>query len=193
LFPRLFIDDSALGAAMARAGMARQLARTIAPPLGGLLIGSIALSGVALLDVAVIPAVVLGIRLAARERGWTAAEAGLIEAGWIAGGLLAGAWYAWRGTASAAWRPMAAGPFVVVAGLSILAIAPTWMTAIAGTVVVGIGVVVFTAHLFPTYVLLAPPTMISRFQSLLILAQQAPQLLVNPSSGSPSRPSEAGR
>ena len=233
VFPRLFVDDDALGAAMARAGMASQLARTVAPPLGGLLIGLIALSGVALLDVAgcavmlltlllirpplerapardtatlrgivegvtaarrtggvpallgavaivagaVIPAVVLGIPLAARERGWTAAEAGIIEAGWIAGGLVAGAWYAWRGTASAAWRPMTAGPIVVAAGLGILALAPTWTTAIAGTVVVGVGVVVFTAHLFPTYVLLAPTAMISRFQSLLILAQQAPQLL----------------
>lgn len=239
VFPRLFVDDAALGAAMARAGMASQFARTVAPPLGGLLIGVIALSGVALLDVAgcalmlitlllirpplerapshdtatfrgitegmttarrtggvpallgsvgivagaVIPAVVLGIPLAARERGWTAAEAGIIEAGWIAGGLVAGAWYAWRGTASVAWRPMMAGPIVVAAGLGILAVAPTWTTAIAGTAVVGVGVVVFTAHLFPTYVLLAPTPMISRFQSLLILAQQAPQLLATPLIG----------
>lgn len=51
VFPRLFVADSTLGAAMARVGMASQLARTIAPPLGGLLIGILALSGVALLDV----------------------------------------------------------------------------------------------------------------------------------------------
>ncbi|WP_406250584.1 MFS transporter [Microbacterium sp. M] len=240
VFPRLFVaDSSVLGAAMARAGMASQLARTIAPPLGGLLIGMIALSGVALIDVlgcvimlvalllvhpplkqapvaeavtfrgmvsgiatarttrgvsalllcvaivagAVIPAVLLGIPLAARERGWTAAEAGLIEAGWIAGGLLSGAWFAWRGTVSKAWRPMAAGPMIVAAGLGLLAVSASSLLAVASTTLIGIGVVVFTAHVFPTYILLAPPTMLSRFQSLLILVQQAPQLIVNPLIG----------
>jgi MFS family permease len=240
VFPRLFVDDtSVLGAAMARAGMASQLARTIAPPLGGVLIGIIALSGVALIDVlgcvamlvtlllihpplkqvpvaealtfrgivsgittaratrgvpallvcvgivagAVIPAVLLGIPLAARERGWTAAEAGLIEAGWIAGGILSGAWFAWRGTASKAWRPMAAGPLIVAAGLGLLAVSPRAALAVASTTLIGVGVVVFTAHVFPTYILLAPPTMLSRFQSLLILVQQAPQLIVNPLIG----------
>lgn len=239
VFPRLFVADNTLGAAMARVGMASQLARTIAPPLGGLLIGIIALSGVALLDVlgcvamlvtllmirppiehvtapqavtfrgiasgittarttkgvpallacvaivagAVIPAVLLGIPLAARERGWSATEAGVIEAGWIAGGLLCGAWFAWRGTASRVWRPMTAGPLVVAAGLGLLAISPTWPIAVAGTALVGVGVVIFTAHVFPTYVLLAPASMVSRFQSLLILVQQAPQLIINPLIG----------
>lgn len=240
VFPRLFVADSGvLGAAMARAGMASQLARTIAPPLGGLLIGIIALSGVALVDVlgcvammvtlllihppltqvpaaeavtfrgivsgittaratrgvpalllcvaivagAVIPAVLLGIPLAARERGWAASEAGMIEAGWIAGGLLSGAWFAWRGTASKAWRPMATGPLIVAAGLGLLAVSPSWPVAAASTTLIGVGVVVFTAHVFPIYILLAPPTMLSRFQSLLILVQQAPQLIVNPIIG----------
>lgn len=239
VFPRLFVADSTLGAAMARVGMASQFARTIAPPLGGLLIGIIALSGVALLDVlgcaamliallmirppiehvaapeavtlrgitsgiataratkgvpallagvaivagAVIPAVLLGIPLAARERGWSATEAGVIEAGWIAGGLLCGGWFAWRGTASRSWRPMAAGPLVIGAGLVLLAFSPTWLLAAASTTLVGVGVVIFTAHVFPTYVLLAPASMISRFQSLLILVQQAPQLIINPLIG----------
>lgn len=224
---------------MARAGIASQIARTIAPPLGGLLIGMITLSGVALVDVigcaamlvtlavvhppleqspvdnavtlrgifqgisrarktsgiptllmcvavvagAVIPAVVLGIPLAARERGWTAGEAGLIEAGWIAGGILAGAWFAWRGTAAKAWLPMAIGPLVITVGLGLLAIASHWIAAALSTTLIGVGVVIFTAHLFPTYVSLAPPTMMSRFQSLLILAQQAPQLIINPLIG----------
>ncbi|MFD5214755.1 MFS transporter [Microbacterium sp. NPDC058345] len=240
VFPRLFVaDSSVLGAAMARAGMAGQLARTIAPPLGGLLIGVVTVSGVALVDVlgcvamlvalllihppltqvpaaeavtlrgvvtgvttarvtrgvpalllcvaivagAVIPAVLLGIPLAARERGWTAAEAGLTEAGWIAGGLLSGAWFAWRGTATKAWRPMAAGPLIVAAGLGLLAGSPSWPVAAASTTLIGVGVVIFTAHVFPIYILLAPPTMLSRFQSLLILVQQAPQLIVNPLIG----------
>lgn len=240
VFPRLFVaDGSILGAAMARAGTASQIARTVAPPLGGFLIGMIALNGVALIDVlgciamlvtlllihpplkqvpaaeaatfrgivsgittaratrgvpalllcvaivagAVIPAVLLGIPLTARERGWTAAEAGLIEAGWIAGGLLSSAWFAWRGTGSRVWRPMAAGPLIVAAGLGLLAISPSWLLAVASTTLIGVGVVVFTAHVFPTYILLAPPSMLSRFQSLLILVQQAPQLIVNPLIG----------
>lgn len=140
VFARLFVADRELGTAMARVGMAGQLARTIGPPLGGFLIGMLTLAGVAwigaagaavmlcvlllirvprrvqpsdvrlgvrgILDAisavrsrkdvpallasvaiiagAVIPVVALGIPLAARERGWSAGEAGLIEAGWIA-------------------------------------------------------------------------------------------------------------
>lgn len=235
VFPRLFVADKTLGAAMARVGMASQIARTIAPPLGGLLIGMVALSGVALLDVvgcilmlvtlllihppleqppasesvtfggivsglktarttqgvpslllcvaivagAVIPAVLLGIPLAARERGWSATEAGLIEAGWIAGGILSGAWFAWRGTASKVWRPMTVGPLLIGAGLVLLALSSHWALAVASTSLVGVGVVIFTAHLFPTYIMLAPPLMVSRFQSLLIIVQQAPQLVIN--------------
>lgn len=239
VFPRLFVEGSSLGAAMARAGVASQIARTAAPPLGGLLVGMIALSGVALLDVlgcmamlvtlllvqppfspppardaatirgiaagltvaratggvptllwavaivagAVIPTVVLGIPLTARERGWSAVEAGIIEAGWIAGGLLVGAWFAWRGTATKAWRPMMVGPLVIAVGLAVLAVATSWQLAAGATWLVGVGVVIFTAHLFPTYVSLAPEPMVSRFQSLLILVQQAPQLVMNPVIG----------
>lgn len=239
VFPRLFVSDADLGTAMARVGMASQFARTIAPPAGGLLVGMIALSGVAFVDVvggvvmlvtlllilpprahapareamtlrgivtgvmaarhtssvpgllacvaivagAVIPAVLLGIPLAARERGWSASDAGLIEAGWIAGGLACGAWFAWRGTAVRAWRPMALGPLIVAVGLGMLAIASDWVVALIGTTLIGVGVVVFTAHVFPTYLLLAPSAMVSRFQALLILVQQAPQLIVSPLIG----------
>ncbi|PRB15162.1 MFS transporter [Microbacterium sp. MYb62] len=239
VFPRLFVAEGQLGTAMARVGMASQLARTVAPPMGGALVGVLTLGGVALLDVlgclamlvtlllirpprthvavpdalsprgvvagiatvrttrgvpalltgvaivagAVIPAVLLGVPLAARERGWSATEAGVIEAGWIAGGLLSGAWFAWRGTASRAWRPMAAGPLMIAGGLGLLAISPTWVSALASTMLVGSGVVVFTAHVFPTYLLLAPAPMMSRFQSVLIVVQQVPQLVVNPLIG----------
>ena len=239
VFPRLFVADGALGTAMARVGTASQIAGTLAPPLGGLLIGMIALSGVAWIDVlgclvmvtilllvhpprtvdaaseavtargilaglstarrtrgipnlllcvglvagAVLPAVILGIPLAARERGWSAAEAGLIESGWIAGGLLTGLWFSWRGTAVKTWRPMTAGPAVIAIGLLGLALAPTWGVAAASTCVIGLGVVVFTAHVFPTYLLLAPASMLSRFQSLLVLVQRAPQLLITPLVG----------
>src|SRR5690606_27338321 len=162
---------------------ASQLAGTIAPALGGMLFGVIALNGVAWIDVvgclgmaavlllvhpplvptrtpeamtfrgiisgistargtggvpalllsvgivagAATPSVFLGIPRAARERGWSASESGLSEAGWIAGGLLAGAWFSWRGTAARTWRPMAAGPVVVAVGLVGPAVSPFWM------------------------------------------------------------------
>lgn len=239
VFPRLFVDDDVLGAAMARVGVAAQLARTAAPPLRGLIIGLVPLSGVAAIDVvgcvamlvvlvlvrppraqdlaaeamtlqgigdglrtawstpgvrallaavgivagAVIPAVILGVPLAARERGWSAAEAGLIEAGWIGGGILVGAWFAARGTARRAWIPMAVGPVIIALGLLLLAVSELWPAALVSTTIVGGGVVVFTAHVFPTYILLAPPAMLSRFQSLLILVQQVPQLVVFPLIG----------
>ncbi|MEJ1088082.1 MFS transporter [Microbacterium sp. Mu-80] len=239
VFPRLFVAGAGLGTAMARVGVASQIAGTIAPPLGGLLIGLVALSGVAWIDVlgcaimvvvllcirppltpaaapdavtargiidglrtarrtpgiptlllcvgliagAVLPAVILGIPLAARERGWSAAEAGLIEAGWIAGGLVTGLWFSWRGIAVRMWRPMTAGAVVVALGLGGLASAPLWMPAAASTCVVGAGVVMFTAHAFPTYLLLAPARMLSRFQSLLVLVQRAPQLVIAPLVG----------
>ncbi|MDR2998308.1 MAG: MFS transporter [Microbacterium sp.] len=239
VFPRLFVGDAELGTAMARVGVAAQIARTVGAPLGGMLVGLLSLGGVAALDAAgslgmlivlllvrpplapaapdgpdrsagiadgvstarrtpgipalltcvaivagaVIPAVLLGIPLIARERGWTASEAGLIEAGWIAGGIVAGAWFSWRGTAAHAWRPMAAGPAIVACGLVVLALAASWPAAAAGTITVGVGVVIFTAHVFPTYLLLAPPAMMSRFQSLLIVVQQAPQLAIYPLVG----------
>ncbi|WP_309127501.1 MFS transporter [Microbacterium sp.] len=239
VFPRMFVVDAELGAAMARVGMASQVAGAIAPPLGGILVGVIALSGVAWIDVvgcicmvmvllavrppiasspameavsvrgilrgiatagetrgapallacvalvagAVIPSMVVGIPLVARERGWTAAEAGLIEAGWIAGGLLAGAWFSWRGTSARAWRGIAIGPVLVACGLAALAVSPSWTSAAGGTGIIGFGVVIFTAHVFPTYVRLAPASMLSRFQSVLILAQRAPQLVVTPLIG----------
>lgn len=235
VFPRLFVAGDKLGAAMAQVGTVSQFARTIAPPIGGLLVGALTLAGVAALDLiggvvmlavllairpprqvhtapesvslrgiaaglaaaratggvpalllcvgivagAVIPAVLLGVPLAARERGWSASQAGLVEAGWIAGGLVLGAWYAWRGTSPRVWVPMAIGPIVITAGLLILALSPVWGVAALGTTLLGAGVVVFTAHVFPTYVQLAPPEMVSRFQSLLILVQQAPQLVIN--------------
>jgi MFS family permease len=239
VFPRLFVADRELGTAMARVGMAGQLARTIGPPLGGLTIGVLTLVGaawvgavgatvmlcalllirvprqhhssdtglgardildavgavrskegvptllasVAIIAGAVIPVVALGIPLAARERGWSAGEAGLIEAGWIAGGLVCTAWFGWKGTLSNAWKPMFVGPIVIALGLGLLAIAPRWEVAVSSTVLIGAGVVVFTAHVFPTYLLLAPATMVSRFQSLLLFVQQAPQLVVAPLVG----------
>jgi MFS family permease len=238
-FPRLFVEEDRLGSAVARAGMAQQVVRTTAPPLGGLLVGPLSLAGVALLDLVgflalmitlvlvrpprerrragdretgeaglrsiavglraarstegvpnlllamsimaggVLPAVLLGIPLAARERGWSATETGWVEACWVVGGLATSAWFAWRGTATRPHRPMAIGPLVVAVGLVALAVAPTWPLAAAGTTVVGVGVVVFTAHVFPTYLTLTPPAMTSRFQSLLILVQQFPMLPAN--------------
>ncbi|WP_353114561.1 MFS transporter [Microbacterium sp.] len=248
VFPRLFATDDALGAAMSRVGIASQLARTLGPPLGGALLGALALSGVALLDAlgalgmlvlltqvrpplrpsrpaaepksssvlsglralrasggattllvcvsivagAVIPAVLLGIPLIARERGWSAAEAGLIEAGWIAGGIVIGAWFAWRGTMLRPWRPMAGGLLLVAVGLGLLSSASTWPAACAATVAVGAGVVIFTAHVFPTYLLLAPEEMMSRFQSMLVIVQQAPQLAVYPVIGAAATTIGAG-
>ncbi|MFB9777500.1 MFS transporter [Brevibacterium otitidis] len=239
VFARLFVADRELGTAMARVGMAGQLARTIGPPLGGVLIGMLTLAGVAWIGAAgaavmlwvlllirvprrvqpsdvrlgvrgileamsavrsrkdvpallasvaiiagaVIPVVALGIPLAARERGWSASEAGLIEAGWIAGGLVCTAWFGWKGTLTNAWKPMFVGPIIIALGLGLLAIAPRWEVAVSSTVFVGTGVVLFTAHAFPTYLLLAPATMLSRFQSLLLFVQQAPQLVVAPLVG----------
>lgn len=237
-FPRLFVDDHRLGAAVARAGMSNQVARITAPPLGGLLVGPLGLAGVALLDLVgflalmitlllvrpprehsgdrdpaasagfrsivdglrtarategvpnlllavaivaggVLPTVLLGIPLAARERGWSAGETGWVEACWVVGGLATSAWFAWRGTAARPHLPMTIGPLVVATGLGLLALAPVWPLAAAATTVVGSGVVVFTAHVFPTYLGLTPPAMTSRFQSLLILVQLVPMLPAN--------------
>ncbi|NYD53177.1 MFS transporter [Microbacterium pseudoresistens] len=239
VFPRLFVADHDLGIAMARVGLASQLARTIGPPLGGILLGALTLSGVAWLDAfgslamlgalllihppkrvlehvdrvtlreafavvpairrasgagavllgiaivagAVIPVVTLGIPLAARERGWTVVDAGIIESGWILGGIVCGAWFAWRGTIMRVMRPITLGPIIVAAGLVLLALASHPLVATIGTAVLGAGVVVFTAHAFPTYILLAPKALMTRFQSVLIFIQLTPQLFINPLIG----------
>src|SRR5690606_2252506 len=141
------------------------------------------LASVGIIAGAVLPAVILGIPLAARERGWNAGEAGLIEAGWVAGGLICSAWISWRDIASQVWKPMIFGPIIIAAGLEILAFTSLWPVAMSSAALTGAGVVVFTGHAFPTYMLLAPAAMLSRFQSLLIIVQQLPQLVVGPLFG----------
>lgn len=137
------------------------------------------LGAVALIAGGVIPSLSLCIPLAARERGWVAADAGLIEGTFIAGGFVVSLVFVTRGPLQRAGIGMVSGPVVVACGLGGLALSPTAPVAAGSAFAVGVGVVLFTAHLFPLYLMRSPDGMQSRFQALLVLVQAVPVLLVN--------------
>ena len=135
------------------------------------------LAAVALVAGSLIPMLSLSVPLAARERGWTAGQTGLVETGWIVGTLGVSLLVARVGTHRRPLLPLTAGPLVAAAGVLAMAVS-TWLpAALAGAWVMGVGTATFTAHVFPAYVLRTPDGMLARFQALLGVAQAAPILL----------------
>lgn len=135
------------------------------------------LAAVALVAGSLIPMLSLSVPLAARERGWTAGQTGLVETGWIVGTLGVSLLVARVGTHRRPLLPLTAGPLVAAGGVLAMAVS-TWLpAALAGACVMGVGTAAFTAHVFPAYVLRTPDGMLARFQALLGVAQAAPILL----------------
>jgi len=135
------------------------------------------LMSLALVAAGLLPLLSLGVPLLARERGWDAADAGIIEACWIAGTLAITLVVARTGTRAHPRPPLVAGPMLAALGVVALAIAPGPGLAYAAAVVMGIGTAVYTTHVFPLYVLRSPADMLARFQSVLILVQLVMMLL----------------
>lgn len=137
------------------------------------------LVSLALVAAGLLPLLSLGVPLLARERGWAAADAGLVEACWIAGTLAVTLVVARTGTRARPRPPLVAGPVLAALGVVALALAPTPAAGYAAAVVMGVGTAVFTTHVFPLYVLRSPPDMLARFQSVLILVQLLMMLVGN--------------
>lgn len=126
-----------------------------------------------------LPALYLCTPLAARERGWTAGQTGVIEACWIVGSLLVTLLVAVKGTLANTRAALIVGPLLTAAGVGVLAVSPVPWSAMVGTTVTGVGVVIFTSHALPVLLARSRPDMQARFQSLLSLVQTVPLLAFN--------------
>ena len=135
------------------------------------------LAAVALVAGSLIPMLSLSVPLAARERGWTAGQTGLVETAWIVGTLGVSLLVAKVGTHQQLLLPLTLGPVVATLGVLVLAVSPEVPLALAGAVVMGIGTATFTSHVFPAYTLASPAGMLARFQALLGMAQALPMLV----------------
>lgn len=125
----------------------------------------------------VLPAVIYGPSLLARESGWGPGASGLIEVGWLVGGIGVTIVVARRGASHRPRLAVTVGLSMVTAGLSGMTLAPTSAVAFAAAVLLGVGVSVCTAHLFPAYLAASPMDQLSRYQSLLVFVQMAALLV----------------
>jgi hypothetical protein len=139
------------------------------------------LAAVGIVAGSVIPMLSLCVPLLARSRGWSPADAGLMEAFWIVGALGVSLLRAVAQVGILA-RPvwaLAVGPVIASVGIVVTVAAPSPAIAYAATGLMGVGTAVFTSHLFPLYLLQTPDGMLARFQSVLIVAQLLAMLIGN--------------
>jgi hypothetical protein len=76
-----------------------------------------------------------------------------------------------------------AGPIVAAIAVLVFAVTDRMIVAVIAQVLVGVGTVLLTSHLFPALIAATPPDMLARFQSLAGLAQTGPVLLATPILG----------
>lgn len=125
----------------------------------------------------VLPAVIYGPSLLARESGWGPGASGLIEVGWLVGGIVVTIIVARRGASRRPRSAVGVGLSMVSVGLSGMALGPTPGMALAAAVLLGVGVSVCTAHLFPAYLAASPVEQLGRYQSLLVFVQMTTLLV----------------
>lgn len=137
------------------------------------------LCAVAVVAGSLLPMLSLCVPLLVRDRGWGASTAGVVEACWVAGSLTLSLLIAKLGTRSRPAQALAIGPLLSAAGIVVISLAPSPLIAYTGSVVMGIGTVIFTSHAFPLYIRMTPPDMLARFQALLLVTQYLPTLIAN--------------
>lgn len=122
-------------------GMAEGLRHVVRIP------GMVALlAAVALVAAAILPLLPLGFPLAARERGWTPAQTGLVEAAWVVGTLSVTVLVATVGTVRRMGIVLVVGPVVAAAGIAVLALTEQVHWALAGSVVCALSRTLRTAR-----------------------------------------------
>ncbi|WP_037899088.1 MFS transporter [Streptomyces sp. NRRL S-350] len=162
----------------ASAGLLREAASGVRLAMGDpLLRAALLLTGAA--AGALLPVVSLLGPLLARAHGWTAGTAGLVTGGQAAGVLAVAALVAWRGGLPRAGAGAAAGLCTASAGIALLAPAAGPVPAVVGSTVAGVGSGLFACHLGPLVLTGAPPSHLSRVQSLLTLVQSLALVLSN--------------
>lgn len=126
---------------------------------------------------AVLPAVIYGPSLLARGSGWGPGASGLVEAGWLVGGIAVTAVIARRGTVRRIRLAVGIGLLIIAAGLLGTAVCPSPVSAFGCMIGVGVGVSVCTGHLWPAYLAATPMDQLGRYQSLLVFVQMATLLV----------------
>jgi len=137
------------------------------------------LLAVALVCAAVLPTVAVVLPSTARAHGWTAPQASLLEAGWAIGTLTITLLISCRGTLARQGLPLIGGPVLIAGALAALALPVSAEIAVALSALLGVGTAVFTTHIAPALLRLAPSGQLARFQSLLALVQLAPPAALN--------------
>lgn len=123
----------------------------------------------------ILPLVSLCLPLVGHARGWTAGQTGLVSGAWVVGGMLVMAIVSRRGMPSQ--RVALTGPPLAAAGACLLAVTSSPLVAIVALIAVGVGTSMLTTRLFPRFMDATPAELLSRFQSLLGLAQAGPVLI----------------
>lgn len=137
------------------------------------------LGAIALVSGAVLPTVGVVLPVLARGRGWSAAQAGMLDAGWAIGMLAVTGTVSVLGTPRRQGTSMIGGPLLVAVSVPLLALPLPPTAAIAVFALIGAGTALFTTQVAPLMVRLAPAGQMTRFQSLLILVQLAPPAALN--------------
>ena len=125
------------------------------------------------------PALALLFPLLARNNGWSAASAGLMEASFMAAALAIGVTVAIRGAMSRPSIALVGAPLLAGLGLLTVAVAPSVWVACIGAAAVGTGLVTFNAHAIPRFLQASPPGAQVRLQALLGLTATVPALVLS--------------
>ncbi|MGP9683820.1 MULTISPECIES: hypothetical protein [unclassified Brachybacterium] len=136
----------------------------------------------ALVCSAVLPVVAVVLPSWARANGWDASQASLLEAAWAAGTLTVTLLISITGTLSRQNLALIGGPVLMSIALGALASPPGPLgagAAILSAALLGVGTAVFTTHIAPTLLRLAPAGQMTRFQALVGVVQLAPPALLN--------------
>ncbi|MEJ3654518.1 MFS transporter [Actinomycetes bacterium KLBMP 9759] len=121
----------------------------------------------------VLPVQALLVPLLARERGWAATDAGLVEGAVGAAALLCALVVARTGTFRSAGPAAALGLLSTAVGAVLIAVVPSAPVAVGAGLLLGAGLGVFIAHAGPVLMTASPATHLSRMQALLGVVQSA--------------------
>ncbi|WP_232664729.1 MFS transporter [Pseudonocardia sp. TRM90224] len=119
----------------------------------------------------VLPVQALLVPLLARERGWAATDAGLVEGAVGAAALLCALVVARTGTSRLAGPAAGLGLLGTAVGAGVIAAVPAAPVAIGAGLLLGAGLGVFIAHAGPVLMTASPASHLSRIQALLGVVQ----------------------
>nr|WP_281245634.1 MFS transporter [Propionibacterium cyclohexanicum] len=126
-----------------------------------------------------LPVTNLLVPLLARSRAWSAGATGAIVMASTAGTVLVSAALAIFGPLHRAQVALVAGVGLACFAVAAMAVLPSSWAVGGAAFLLGAGLMVFSGHLSPLFVLLTPAKLQSRFASVLVMAQMMPAVVTN--------------